>query len=83
MPYLRPSYSGKFYHPIGRAIHEETHQIFIANCDSDRVDIFSETGELLYQLVYVIVSCEDQTVSKFSLTEMCRVRSIGGWGSKN
>ena len=89
---------GKLYRPTGVAIHEETHQIFIANSDNDRVDIFSETGELLYQLgvekLYhpygialhgdsVYVSCEDHTVSKFSLTEMCRVKRIGGWRSNN
>ena len=32
----------------------------------------------------VCVSCRrDHTVSKFSLTEMCRVRRIGSWGSNN
>ena len=34
--------------------------------------------------VYVYVSCwGDHTVSKFSLTELCRVRRIGGMGSRN
>ena len=66
---------------------------------NDRVEIFSEAGEFLSQLgvgqLYnpwgiaihgdsVYVSCwGDHTVSKFSLTEMCRVRRIGGEGSSN
>ena len=85
--------------PFGVAIHEETHQIFVANYRNDRVEIFSETGEFLYQLGVgklseprgiaihgdsVYVSCSgDHTVSKFSLTELCRVRRIGGYGSNN
>ena len=87
------------YYPDGVAIHEETHQIFVANRLNDRVEIFSETGEFLYQLGVgqlslpwgiathgdsLYVSCwRDDTVSKFSLTEMCRVREIGGNGSNN
>ena len=90
---------GKFYAPRGVAIHEETHQIFVANCVNDRVEIFSETGEFLHQLGVgqvsqprgiaihgdsVYVSClGDHTVSKFSLTKLCRVRRIGGYGSNN
>ena len=87
-----------FHYPCGVAIHEDTHQIFIANDENDRVEIFSETGEYLYQLGVgqlsgpygiashgdsVYVSCWDHTVSKFSLTEMCCVRKIGGRGSNN
>ena len=83
----------------GVAIHEETHQIFIANYFNDRVEIFSETGEFLNQLGVgqlslpwgiathgdsLYVSCwGDHTISKFSLTEMCLVRRIGGKGSNN
>ena len=90
---------GELYNPQGVAIHEETHHIFVANCDNDRVEIFSETEEFLYQLGVgqlsepwgiathgdsVYVSCYgDHTVSKFSLTELCRVRRIGGDGSNN
>ena len=90
---------GELYWPRGVAIHEETHQIFIANCDNDRVEIFSETGEFLYHLGVgqlsrpygiaihgdsVYVSCwGDHTVSKFSLAELCRVKWIGGEGSSN
>ena len=90
---------GDLYFPRGVAIHEETHQIFIVNFYNDRVEIFSETGEFFHQLgvghLYrpwgiaihgdsVYVSCwGDHTVSKFSLTELCRVRRIGGKGSNN
>ena len=84
---------------MGVAIHEETHQIFVANVINDRVEIFFETGEFFYQLDVgqlshpygiaihgdsVYVSCTgDHTVSKFSLTELCRVTRIGGKGSNN
>ena len=90
---------GELNWPFGVAIHEEAHQIFVANFWSHRVEIFSETGEFLYQLgvgqLYrpwgiaihgdsVYVSCwGDHTVSKFSLTELCRVRKIGGRGYNN
>ena len=90
---------GELVVPQGVAIHEETHQIFVANFGNNRVEIFSETGEFLHQLgveqlsypygivTYgdsVYVSCYgDHTVSKFSLTELCRVRRIGGRGSNN
>ena len=66
---------------------------------NDRLEIFSETGEYLNQLGVgqlsqpygiathvdsLYVSCwSDHTVSKFSLTEMCLVRRIGGEGSDN
>ena len=90
---------GELYGPRGVAIHEETHQIFVANFSNDRVEIFSETGEFFHQLgvgqlsapygiaihgdsVYVIC-WGDSTVSKFSLTELCLVRRIGGYGSNN
>ena len=90
---------GELYAPYGVAIHEETHQIFVANWGNDRVEIFSETGQFFYQLgvgqlsqprgiathgASVYVSCTgDHTVSKFSLTQLCRVRRIGGEGSNN
>ena len=89
---------GKLLTPHGVAIHDETHQIFVANQYNDRVEIFSETGEFLHQLGIghlsypygiathgdsVCVSCRDYTISKFYLTEMCRVRWIGGYGSNN
>ena len=90
---------GELYVPQGVAIHEETHQIFVANWVNDRVEIFSETGEFFHQLGVgqlsepfgiaihgdsLYVSCQgDHTVTKFSLTELCRVRRIGGQGSNN
>ena len=90
---------GELCYPSGVAIHEETHQIFVANYLNDRVEIFSETGEILSQLGVgqlplpygitihgdsVYVSCfGDDTISKFSLNEMCRIRRIGGYGVNN
>ena len=88
---------GELFCPAGVAIHEDTHQIFVANRWNNRVEIFSETGEFLHQLGVgqlpwgvathgdsLYVSCFlDHTVSKFSLTEMWRVRRIGGEGSEN
>ena len=89
---------GELENPCAVAIHEDTHQIFIANDENDRVEVFSETGEYLYQLGVgqlfgpygiaihgdsVYVSCWDHTVNKFSLTEMCCVRRIGSYGSNN
>ena len=90
---------GELYGPAGVVIHDETHQIFVANNCNHRVEIFSETGEYLSQLGVgqlsspwgiaihgdsLYVCCQgDHTVSKFSLTEKCRVRRIGGEGSDN
>ena len=90
---------GELYCALGVAIHEESHQIFVANQFKDRVEIFSETGEFINQLGVGQLSgpwgiathgdnlfvscCHEHTVSKFSLTEMCRVRRIGGRGSHN
>ena len=90
---------GELYCPQGVAIHEETHQTFVANYFNDRVEIFSETGEFISQLGVgelsdpsgiaihgnsLYVSCDgDDTVSQFSLIEMCHVRRIGGKGSNN
>ena len=71
----------------------------MVNWFNDRVEIFSETGKFLYQLGVgqlshpygiathgdsLYVSCVgDHTISRFSLTEMWRVRRIGGEGSDN
>ena len=89
---------GELNYPHAIAIHEDTHQIFVVNAENGRVEIFSETGEFLYQLGVgqlsspwgiaihgdsVYVSCWDHTISKFSLTEMCHVKRIGGYGSNN
>ena len=81
----------------GVAIDENTHQIFVANHWNNRVLIFSETGEYIYQLgvgqlnypygvaihgdSVYVSSRGDNTVSKFSLAGMSHVRRIGGWGS--
>ena len=88
---------GELCYPACVAIHQDTHQIFIVNCVYERVEIFSETGEYLYQLgvgqlsgPYSIashgdslyVSCWDHTISKFSLSEMCRVKRIEVRGSE-
>ena len=86
---------GELHAPHGVAIDEATHQIFVAN--NNRVDIFSETGEYICQLVgqltrplgiaihwdSVYVSCCDNTVSRFSLIDMSLVRRIGGLGTSN
>ena len=90
---------GELDWPQGVAIHEETHQIFVAHYGNGRVEIFSETGEFISQLGVgqlfnphgiaihadsLYVSCEgDYTVSQFSLIEMCHVKRIGGKGSNN
>ena len=89
---------GEFDLPCGVAINGDTHQIFVANYSNDRIEIFSETGEHLYQLGVgqlsrpygmaihgdsVFISCWDDTVSKFSMTEMCLIRRIGGRGLNN
>ena len=89
---------GELYLPQAVAIDEDTHQIFVVNYSNNRVEIFSETGEYICQLgvglLYgpsgiaihgdnVYVSCGDDTVSRFSLTDMSLVRKIGGLGSKN
>ena len=90
---------GELFYPYGVAIHEETHQMFVANYFNHRVEIFSETGEFISQLsvgqLYnpygiaihgdsLYVSCDDDhTVIQFSLIEMCHVRRIGGKGSNN
>ena len=90
---------GELWYPHGVAIHDETHLVFVANYLNDRVEMFSETGEFVSQLGVgqlshpygiathgdtLYVSCvSDDTVSKFSLSEMCHVKSIGGEGSNN
>ena len=90
---------GELAYPHGVAIHEETHQIFVVNRSNNRVEIFSETGGFFHQLGVgqlfqpwgiaihgdsVFVSCQgDHTISKFSLTELCRVKRIGSYGSNN
>ena len=88
---------GELYNPYGVAIDDNTHQIFVVNKRNSRIVIFSESGEYIYQLGVgqlnypygvaihgdsVYVSCGgDNTVSKFSLSDMSHVRRIGSWGS--
>ena len=89
---------GELSLPRGVAIDGDTHQIFVANYNNHRVEIFSEIGEYICQLgvgqLYnpcgiaihkdnVYVSCNDHTVSRFSLTDMSLVRRIGGKGLNN
>ena len=87
---------GELLDPRGVAIQEDTHQIFVADRFNNRVEIFSETGEFLYQLGVgqlsqpygiathgdsLYVSCHgDYTVSKFSLMR-CVV--LGGHGRQS
>ncbi|KAI6661226.1 hypothetical protein LOD99_10097 [Oopsacas minuta] len=95
----RGSDPGELYFPCGVAIHEYTHQIFVANFGNKRVEIFSDTGEYLNQLGVgqlnmpwgiaihrenVYVSCwRDGTINQFTLTDMSIVRKIGGEGPNN
>ena len=84
---------GELNTPSGVAIHKDTHHIFVANQFKYKVEVDSEMGEFLYQLNVKLlpdpcgiatygdslyISClGDHTVSRFSLSEMCRVRRIG------
>ena len=94
----RGSAPGELKCPAGLAIDETTHQIFVANCDNNRVEVFSETGEYLYQVGVgqlqsphgiaihgdnVYVSCYNSTVSQFSLTDVSLVKKIGGRRGSN
>lgn len=87
---------GKLDFPHSLAIDEATNEIFVANHINGRIEIFSETGEYNHQLGIrqltgpmgiaihmdsVYVSCSDNTISKFSLTDKRFVKQIGGWGS--
>ena len=89
---------GELCLPLGAAIEETTHQIFVVNSVNSRIEIFSETGENISQLgvgqLYhpwgitidgdsVYVTCEDDTVSKLCLTDMSHVKRIGSRGSGN
>ncbi|KAI6658426.1 hypothetical protein LOD99_15227 [Oopsacas minuta] len=90
---------GQLNSPQGVAIHEATNQIFVADCFTNRVEIFSGTGEYLNQLGVeqldspysiaiheenVYVSClRRHTISQFTLTNMSLVRKVGGMGSNN
>ena len=88
---------GELHWPYGVAIEEATHHIFVANYSNDRVEIFSETAEYIYQLGVgqlttprgiaihgdsVYVCCSSHAVVKFSLTDMSLVRKIGSYGPR-
>ena len=47
---MRSEAPGELFLPESVAIHEETHQIFVANSFNKRIEIFSETGEFISQL---------------------------------
>lgn len=89
---------GELYHPNGVAIDLATHQIFVADYSNSCVEVFSETGEHIYRLKErevimpvgvaihgdnVYVSCWDDSVSRFSLTDMSHVRKVGNVGFQN
>ena len=90
---------GELNNPFGVVIHEDTRQIFVANRFNDTIEIFSENGDFISQLLVgqlshpwgivicgdsLYVSCRgDHTISHFSMIEMCRVRRTGGKGSNN
>ena len=75
---------GELNYPYGVAINEATNQIFVANYNNNRIEIFSETGEYLNQLgelhnPYGIAIHENSlfvssfwshTISKYSLTDL-------------
>ena len=62
---------GGLFWPQGVAIHEETHQIFVANYVNDRVEIFSETGEFISQLVGQLSNPCGITIQGDSLYVIC------------
>ena len=90
---------GELNWPRGVAINEATNQIFVANCDNHRIDVFSETGEYLNHLgegeldspwgiaihenILFVSSYFSHTISKHSLTDLSLVKEIGGMGSNN
>ena len=88
---------GELYYPHGVAINEATNQIFVANGNNGRIDIFSKTGEYLNQLgefhsPYGIAIHENNlfvssflrhTISKYSLTDFSLVKQICREGSNN
>ena len=90
---------GELDYPYGVAINEATNQIFVANWDNHRIEIFSDTGEYLNQLGRgelhnpwgitihensLFVSCFwRHTISKYSLTDFSLVKEIGRMGSNN
>ena len=88
---------GELHYPHGVAINEVTNQIFVANYNNNRIDIFFETGEYLNHLgdlhypwgiaihdnSLFVSSYMRHTISKYSLTDFSLVKQIGGEGSNN
>ena len=90
---------GELNCPCAVAINEATKQIFLANYVNKRIEIFSETGEYLNQLIggqlgcpwgiaihgnSLYVSCFlSHSISKYSLTNFSLVKRVGKWGSNN
>ena len=89
---------GELYYPCGVAINEATNQIFVANCNNHRIEIFSDTGEYLNQLggelhnpwgiaihenSLFVSGYMSHTISKYSLTDFSLVKHIGREGSNN
>ena len=89
---------GELHYPRGVAINEATNQLFVANYNNHRIEIFSETGEYLNQLGELIKpwgiaihenslfvsSSWSHKISKYSLTDFSLVKQIGGrLGSNN
>ena len=88
---------GELNYPHGVAINEATNQIFVANYNNNRIDIFFETGEYLNHLgdlhypwgiaihdnSLFVSSYMRHTISKYSLTDFSLVKQIGGMGSNN
>ena len=88
---------GELHYPYGVAINEATNQIFVANYNNHRIEIFSETGEYLNRLgdlhgpwgiaihenSLFVSSIGRHTISKYSLTDFSLVKEIGRRRSNN
>ena len=90
---------GELEWPFAVAINEATKQIFVANCVNRRIEIFSETGEYLNQLIGGQLGCPwgiaihgnslyvsgiiSHFISKYSLTDFSLVKRVGKKGSNN
>ena len=95
----RGSAPGELNSPFAVAINEATKQIFVANYVSDRIEMFSETGEYLNQLSdgqlggpwgiaihgnsLYVSGIFSDSISKYSLTDFSLVKRVGKMGSNN
>ncbi|KAI6650571.1 hypothetical protein LOD99_7621 [Oopsacas minuta] len=68
---------GELITPQGVAVHEVTNQIYVANFNNNRVDIFSNTGEYLNQLGVGYLD------NPYGITINRDIVYIGEFGSKN